>query len=118
MTTRFSTLLIIALSTFLAHPKAIAQPETASSRPIPGHVSTSATQGKIDAGVSVGTIQANVQNKGQKNYAAPAGFLVTTTSSIDGYTILDYKGLVEGAAVRVPTWNEDASAGQQEVYGG
>ena len=45
-------------------------------------------------------------------------FLATTTSLIEGYSIIDYKGLVEGASVRVPTWAEDSAAGSQEVYGG
>jgi uncharacterized protein YbjQ (UPF0145 family) len=45
-------------------------------------------------------------------------FLATTTSMIEGYSIIDYKGLVEGASVRVPTWAEDSAAGSQEVYGG
>jgi uncharacterized protein YbjQ (UPF0145 family) len=52
-----------------------------------------------------------------KGYAAP-GFLVTTTSSLEGYKILEYKGIVVGAAVREPTWSENAAAGAQEPMGG
>jgi len=52
-----------------------------------------------------------------RGYVA-GNFLTTTTSSIEGYSILEYKGLVEGASVRVPTWSEDAAAGTREVTGG
>jgi uncharacterized protein YbjQ (UPF0145 family) len=54
---------------------------------------------------------------GAKGYSAP-GFLVTTTSTLEGYKILDYKGVVVGAAVREPTWSENAAAGAQEPMGG
>lgn len=52
-----------------------------------------------------------------RKYVSP-GILVTTTSLVEGFHIIQYKGLVEGAAVREPTWNQDASAGLQEPYGG
>ncbi len=57
---------------------------------------------------------ANIQNK---NYGA-SGFLCTTTSSVEGYTVLEYRGLVEGAAVRAPSWKEDSAAGMAEISGG
>lgn len=72
-----------------------------------------ATPAKITGQVSTSTISGKIR----KTYDAP-GFLVTTTSVLEGYNIVEYKGLVEGAAVRVPTWNEDAAAGMQQVYGG
>ena len=50
-------------------------------------------------------------------YVSP-GFLVTTTSNVQNFQVQQYLGLVEGAAVRQPTWNEDASAGMQEAVGG
>jgi uncharacterized protein YbjQ (UPF0145 family) len=52
-----------------------------------------------------------------KGYSSP-GFMVTTTSTLQNYQVVNYLGLVEGAAVRQPTWNEDASAGMQEAVGG
>lgn len=50
--------------------------------------------------------------------AAGSGFVSSTTAILEGYSIQEYMGLVEGAAVRVPTWNEDAEAGVQERVGG
>ncbi len=88
--------------------------EAAAATPgfIPGHVSTSTASTTLNSGVDDHT-------KSHAGYAKQAqGFLSTTTSSLEGYTIKEYKGLVEGAAVRVPTWNEDASAGVQERQGG
>jgi uncharacterized protein YbjQ (UPF0145 family) len=52
-----------------------------------------------------------------KGYSSP-GFMVTTTSTLQNYQVVTYLGLVEGASVRQPTWNEDASAGMQEAVGG
>ena len=61
----------------------------------------------------------NIKPSGKihKGYAS-VGFLSSTTAILEGYSILEYRGLVEGAAVRVPTWNEDASASIQEQVGG
>ena len=53
----------------------------------------------------------------KRGYSAP-DFLVTTTSTLENYRILQYKGIVVGASVREPTWSENASAGLQEPYGG
>lgn len=52
-----------------------------------------------------------------RGYSSP-GFMVTTTSTLQNYQVVSYLGLVEGAAVRQPTWNEDATAGMQEAVGG
>lgn len=87
----------------------LAQSATTAPNVLPGYVTNKAVP---EAEKTAAT--ATVTHKG---YVA-GDFLATTTGSIEGYTILDYKGLVEGAAVRVPTWNEDAAAGTQEVYGG
>ena len=80
------------------------------------------TPGFIPGHVSASTLNAAAVDEHTKLHASYAkqaqGFLSTTTSAVEGYSIKDYKGLVEGAAVRVPTWNEDASAGVQERQGG
>ncbi len=81
---------------------------TAASITAPG---SAATAGAAAAAVSVPSL---FEHRG---YVA-GNFLATTTSVIEGYSILDYKGLVEGASVRVPTWSEDAAAGTREVTGG
>lgn len=52
-----------------------------------------------------------------KGYVAD-DFLVTTTSVVEGYKVVEYRGLVEGSSVRVPSWTEDSAAGAQEIYGG
>jgi uncharacterized protein YbjQ (UPF0145 family) len=111
-------------------------------KPIPGGVSTNAAGAGLGSGASemqaqqaptqipnidfrAGTAQsASVPTQrprtlpiAHQKYSSP-GFLVTTTNGFEGYSILEYKGLVEGAAVREPTWNENASAGIVEPYGG
>ncbi len=112
---RFTIVLISTMASLsslgqIASAQAEQPGAAAGSRVLPGHVTTTTATPKID-------MSAGISGKASKSYNSP-GFLATTTSSIEGYTILEYKGLVEGAAVRVPTWNEDASAGQQQVYGG
>ena len=84
----------------------IAGTPEASHPVVPGRV----TAGGLDDSAST-TI------KGHSSYEAP-DFLVTTTSSAENYKIVEYKGIVVGAAVREPTWSEDASAGLKEPYGG
>lgn len=86
----------------------ISQAALAQAEPKPAGTPT-----KITGQVTSNALSTSIK----KTYDAP-GFLVTTTSALDGFSIVEYKGLVEGAAVRVPTWNEDASAGMQQVYGG
>jgi uncharacterized protein YbjQ (UPF0145 family) len=86
----------------------VAQSGATSARVLPGYVTN-----KSVPEPEKNTAAAPIEHKG---YAGD--FLATTTSVIEGYAILDYKGLVEGASVRVPTWSEDAAAGSQEVYGG
>jgi len=94
-------------------------------KPISGGVSTNnsssaARAGEVKLSPSVpqsAVISPAKPPKPRARYSSP-GFLVTTTSDLQGYTIIDYKGLVEGAAVREPTWNEDASASLVEPYGG
>jgi len=92
------------------------QASAASSKVLPGYVSNKAVTPESEKNTAV-TTSATATAIDHRGYAA-GDFLVTTTSLIEGYSILDYKGLVEGAAVRVPTWSEDAAAGSQEVYGG
>ncbi len=109
-----ATILLIVAA--FAQECAVAEPQGNPSGPptetgphfLPGHVVTTTVRTGVEN---------NEKSKVPKGYAV-AGFLSTTTSELEGYTILDYKGLVEGASVRVPTWKEDASAGMQEVYGG
>ena len=74
----------------------------------------------VNAAVGVTAVQSAGQTPppAQSRSYSSVDFLSTTTSVIEGYSILDYRGLVEGASVRVPTWAEDSAAGSQEVYGG
>ena len=46
------------------------------------------------------------------------GMLVTTTQSVDGFRIREYKGLVRGAMVREPTIGQNFKAGFQGMFGG
>ena len=100
-----TSVLTLLLPTF----PAFAQVGNPSSKPvIPGRVTASSAEST-----------ANTQSTAPaKKYATPSDFLVTTTSVIENYRIVDYKGIVVGAAVREPTWSENASAGLQEPYGG
>jgi len=43
---------------------------------------------------------------------------VTTTFSIDGYRILEYKGLVRGIVVRAPTIGQGILGGLKTIVGG
>jgi uncharacterized protein YbjQ (UPF0145 family) len=95
------------------------------SRAIPGHVSSTQpipAAGTQLPGQSMVPTAAVVRPHVvppvvHKGYSSP-GFMVTTTSTLQNYQVVSYLGLVEGAAVRQPTWNEDASAGMQEAVGG
>jgi uncharacterized protein YbjQ (UPF0145 family) len=113
------TTAIFLLAGTLAAPSAFCQtPGPSAGAPagaqaphfLPGHVTTTTARTGVE---ETGKPAAKVH----KSYAS-VGFLSTTTSSLEGYSILEYRGLVEGAAVRVPTWDEDAAAGVQEVAGG
>ncbi|MBU6450905.1 MAG: YbjQ family protein [Cyanobacteria bacterium REEB67] len=124
---------IFLLACLLFQPGAIAQP---ARNTIPGYVShehipDASTGASAAALISPQPLQnintnANLPPRQSAAVVAPAvargyggsDFLATTTSLIEGYSIIDYKGLVEGASVRVPTWAEDSAAGSQEVYGG
>lgn len=108
--------IIISACSILSAAAASAQGQTpAAAEPnlrLPGHITTTTVKSGAEEAAPV-----PAPHKPHKGYAS-IGFLSATTSTLEGYTILDYKGLVEGAAVRVPTWNEDASAGVQERQGG
>jgi uncharacterized protein YbjQ (UPF0145 family) len=45
-------------------------------------------------------------------------FLVTTTPTVDGYRIVQYKGIVRGSMVRQPTIGQNFKAGFQGMFGG
>jgi uncharacterized protein YbjQ (UPF0145 family) len=100
--------------------KHLAQASSQTQQVLPGYVSnkgmpeTTPSAAPITATAASSAASIPIDHRG---YAA-SNFLATTTSVIEGYSILDYKGLVEGASVRVPTWSEDAAAGTREVYGG
>lgn len=97
-----------------AAPVAYSQASSPNAKPvIPGRVYTNAGPGGVQT-QSQGPASQGVVRK----YATPSDFLVTTTSVIENYRILEYKGIVVGAAVREPTWSENAAAGLQEPYGG
>ncbi len=44
--------------------------------------------------------------------------LVTTTFTIEGYTITEYKGIVRGIIVRSPTISQGFFAGLKKIIGG
>ena len=43
---------------------------------------------------------------------------VTTTFTIDGYRIVEYKGLVRGITVRAPTISQGLIGGMKQIVGG
>ncbi len=47
-----------------------------------------------------------------------AGLIITTTESIDGFRIKEYRGIVRGAMVREPTAVQSFKAGFQGMFGG
>src|SRR5438093_12069380 len=48
----------------------------------------------------------------------PETLLMTTTPSIDGYRIVEYKGLVRGIVVRSPTIGQGLLGGLKQIVGG
>lgn len=48
----------------------------------------------------------------------PEPLLSTTTFSIDGYRIVEYKGLVRGIIVRSPTLGQGFLGGLRQIIGG
>jgi uncharacterized protein YbjQ (UPF0145 family) len=48
----------------------------------------------------------------------PAGFITTTTDSIDGRHIRQYLGIVRGVTVRQPTIGQSMKAGLKGIVGG
>lgn len=48
----------------------------------------------------------------------PETLLTTTTLSIDGYRIVEYKGLVRGIVVRSPTIGQGLLGGLKQIVGG
>ncbi len=44
--------------------------------------------------------------------------IITTTNSIDGHRILEYKGLVRGIVVRTPTISQGFMGGLKSIVGG
>jgi len=48
----------------------------------------------------------------------PEAFFVTTTSSLDGYVIKAYKGVVRGIVVRSPTIAQGIAGGLKDIIGG
>jgi uncharacterized protein YbjQ (UPF0145 family) len=98
----------------------VAQAGAGTQRTIPGYVTN---KGEAEPATTAAPPPSNIAPAAvvtptQRTGYVAGDFLATTTSVVEGYSILDYKGLVEGAAVRVPTWSEDAAAGSREVYGG
>jgi len=53
-----------------------------------------------------------------RNLPAPIPMVVTTTLSVDGYRIVQYKGIVRGSSVREPTIGQSFKAGFQGIFGG
>lgn len=48
----------------------------------------------------------------------PEPLLITTTMSIEGYRIAEYKGLVRGIVVRSPTIGQGLLGGLKQIVGG
>jgi uncharacterized protein YbjQ (UPF0145 family) len=48
----------------------------------------------------------------------PEPLMTTTTFSIDGYRIVEYKGLVRGIVVRSPTLGQGFFGGLRQIIGG
>jgi uncharacterized protein YbjQ (UPF0145 family) len=97
--------------------KLLAQAGATQRRVLPGYVNNKGMP-ETESNMAPITGAAGASGASEhKGYVAP-NFLATTTSTIEGYSVIDYKGLVEGASVRVPTWSEDAAAGTREVQGG
>ena len=48
----------------------------------------------------------------------PETLLTTTTLSVDGYRIVEYKGLVRGIVVRSPTIGQGILGGLKQIVGG
>ncbi|HWC74661.1 MAG TPA: YbjQ family protein [Gemmatimonadales bacterium] len=48
----------------------------------------------------------------------PEALQTTTTFSIDGYRIVEYKGLVRGIVVRAPTLSQGFFGGLKQIVGG
>lgn len=53
----------------------------------------------------------------QMGYIPPGSVLLTTTSALDGFRVVNYKGLVQGTVVRRPSWGQNMSAGFQKAFG-
>lgn len=49
---------------------------------------------------------------------SPVGMVVTTTDSVDGYRIREYRGIVRGVMVREPNTIQSFKAGFQGMFGG
>lgn len=49
---------------------------------------------------------------------APSDMIVVTTSTVDGYHVKEYRGIVRGVTVRQPTIGQSLSAGFQKLAGG
>ncbi len=47
-----------------------------------------------------------------------AGLIITTTESLEGYRIKEYRGIVRGSMVREPTAVQNFKAGFQGMFGG
>jgi len=48
----------------------------------------------------------------------PPTMIVTTTFSVDGHTIIEYKGIVRGIIVRSPTISQGIMGGFKNIIGG
>jgi len=89
-------------------------------------------QGGYGGSQSMGGQNVQSQNSGSQ-YAVPQGnsggasawstqissdIITTSTPNIEGYRITNYKGIIEGVAVRQPTWGQNMAAGFQGMFGG
>lgn len=48
----------------------------------------------------------------------PPTMIVTTTFSVDGHTVIEYKGIVRGIIVRSPTISQGIMGGFKNIIGG
>lgn len=68
--------------------------------------------------VIAGTSASHAADDKSTSQARPSDLIVSTTSSLEGYRIKDYKGIVRGITVRQPTIGQSLSANLERLKGG
>jgi uncharacterized protein YbjQ (UPF0145 family) len=68
--------------------------------------------------LSLQSSPANAADDAPVSQARPADLIVSTTPTLEGYKIKDYKGIVRGITVRQPTIGQSLSANFERLKGG